>query len=215
MRSTRERIRRRSRRLTGYSLELQYEFWKAGKQMKQNKLPGQKHPLITPKHLRRRAVVYCRQKSVSQSTSSMASQRSLAKIARFYGWTDIVIIEDFGKAGLFTQRRNFKRMQEMIDADEVGAVFVSSLDRLSRDRLELEYFRFHVSIHHTLLYTDAGFIDLSGESDRIFSEFIRLRDKWFDDQDAKAAALSSQRSAHPQKRLRLVGGKDSGRGKKQ
>jgi Resolvase, N terminal domain len=186
--------------------------------MTQNKLPGQKHPLITPKHLRRRAVIYCRRKAVNQNPSSMASQRSLAKIARFYGWTDtlILVIEDFGKTGLFTVgRRGFQRLEEMIDADEVGAVFVSTLDRLSRDALELEFFRFRVSIHHTLLYTDAGFVDLSGESDRILSEFIRLSDQWFDDQDAKATAMSSQRSAHPQKLLRLVGGKDSGQGNKQ
>ena len=185
--------------------------------MKQNKL-SQKHPLITAKHLRRRAVVYCREKDANRNPSRMASQRNLAKIARFHGWTDalILVIEDFGKSGLFIRARpGFQRLQEMIHAGEVGAVFVSSVDRLSRDRLELEYFRFHVSIHHTLLYTDAGFVDLSGESDRIFSEFIRLRDQWFDEQDAKAAALSSQQSAHPQKRLRLVGGKDGGRGKKQ
>jgi DNA invertase Pin-like site-specific DNA recombinase len=190
--------------------------------MKQNKLPSQKNPTITPEHLRRRAVVYCRQNGVDQNAGIMAYQRSLAKIARSYGWTDTlieVIDEDCGKSGLSKiERRGFQRLEEMIDADQVAAVFVSGLDRLSRDLLQLKLFRLRAALHNTLLYAAGRFIDLAGASDRIVSEIVSVRDRWFANQKAIAgkrhADISRRRSACAKKLPRSVRGQNNGRGKK-
>src|SRR4051794_27426025 len=62
-------------------------------------------PLITPKHLRRLAVIYIRQSSetqVQQNTGSTEYQRSLAAVAQSYGWPDSqikVLDEDLGRSG--------------------------------------------------------------------------------------------------------------------
>src|SRR4051794_20729310 len=68
--------------------------------------------LITPKHLRRLAVIYIRQSSetqVRQNTGSTEYQRSLAAVAQSYGWPDsqiVVLDEDLGRSGSTTQGRN-------------------------------------------------------------------------------------------------------------
>ena len=189
--------------------------------MKQNKLPTQKNPTITPEHLRRRAVVYCRQNGGDQNAGSMAYQRSLAKIARSYGWTDPlieVIDEDCGNSGLSKiERRGFQRLEQMINADQVGAVFVAGLDRLSRDFLQLKVFRLRAALHNTLIYAAGRFIDLAGASDRIVSEIVSIRDRWFANQKAMAgkrhADISGPRSARVKKLPRSVRGQNNGRGK--
>ena|SRR5918999_223145 len=180
------------------------------------------HPLITPEHLRRRAVVYCRQAGADRNTSSMVYQRSLADVARSYGWTDTlieIIDEDCGKSGLSrVERHGLQRLEEMIETDQVGAVFVLRLDRLSRNLLELEVFRLRAALHKTLLYAEGRFIDPADERERILSELVSLRDRWFANQRAKArkrnAAISRRRSARAKKLPRSVRGQNSGRGKK-
>jgi DNA invertase Pin-like site-specific DNA recombinase len=140
------------------------------------------HPLITPEHLRRRAVVYCRQ----------AGERPahLADIARSCGWRSSqiqIIVEHLGRAGSSAETRpGWERLQELIDTDQVGVVFVTTVSRLSRQVLEIELFRLRAAVHKTLLYTDGRFMDPADERDRILSEFIRMRDRWFAEQRAKA-----------------------------
>src|SRR5262249_59369163 len=94
------------------------------------------HALITPEHLRRRAIVYYRQNGADRNTSSMLYQRSLADVARSYGWTDNlieIIDEDCGKSGLSTlERRGLPRLEETIQARQRGALFVTDGSRSSR-----------------------------------------------------------------------------------
>jgi DNA invertase Pin-like site-specific DNA recombinase len=193
--------------------------------MKKKELPNQTSPLITADHLRRLGVVYIRRGSemqVREHTGSAQFQRSLAAVARSYGWRDsqIKIIEDdLGKSGSSTEgRTGWQRLQQMIEADEVGAVFVATTSRLSRRVMEFELFRLRAALHNTLLYADGQFVDLAGASDRIVSEIVTMRDKFFAKQKAKAgkrhAAISRRRSARAKKLPRSVRGNSSDRGKK-
>ena len=140
------------------------------------------HPLITAEHLRRRVVVYCQR----------AGERPahLADIARSCGWRNSqlqMIVEAFAGSGSAAETRpGWQRLQELIDTDQIGAVFVTSVTLLSRPTLEFELFRLRAAVHKTLLYADGRFMDPADERDRIISEFVAIRDRWFAEQKAKA-----------------------------
>jgi DNA invertase Pin-like site-specific DNA recombinase len=184
------------------------------------------HALITPEHLRRRAVVYCRHAGEGPAypnTRGTADPGSLADIARSCGWPDSqieIIDEDLARSGSSAETRpGWHRLQELIGAGHLGAVFVATVSRLSRQVMEFELFRLRAALHNTLLYADGRFIDLAGASDRILSEIVSMRDKFFATQKAKAgkrhADISRRRSARAKKLPRSVRGQNSGRGKKQ
>ena len=73
--------------------------------MKSNELIKQTHPLITPDHLRRLAIVYVRQSTEEQvrdNTGSTEYQRGLVEVARALGWEESqiqIIDEDLGRSG--------------------------------------------------------------------------------------------------------------------
>ena len=73
--------------------------------MNSNKPSNPDHPLITPDHLRRLAVVYIRQSSEQQVRNNVGStelQRGLTAVVRSYGWPDSkieMIDEDLGITG--------------------------------------------------------------------------------------------------------------------
>ena len=130
------------------------------------KLENQIHPLITPDHLRRQAVIYCRHRTESQAlqnTGRTGYQRDLAAVARSFGWPEFqfqIIDEDIGKSGSSTeQRTGWQRLQNMIDANQVGAVFVTDISSLSRNVYDFEIFRLRAALHHTLLYSDGRLDD--------------------------------------------------------
>ena len=187
--------------------------------MNKNKLPDQPVPVITPEHLQRRAVVYCR---VGKNADSAAYPRSFVGIARSYGWQDSqieIIDEDLGKSASSAETRTgWQRLQQLIDAGQIGAIFFPTNSRLSRQAMEVQLFRLRAALHNTLLYTDGRFIDPAGECDRILSELVSIRDSWFAKQKAKAGkrddAMSRRRSGRARKLLRSVGGQNSGRRKK-
>src|SRR6266542_1062734 len=100
--------------------------------MKNSELEFKSHPLLTSDHVQRRAVVYIRQSSeeqVQKNTGSTDYQRGLAEVARSYGWPDWLIEtvdEDLGRSGSSSEgRTGWKRLQVMVAAKEVGAVFVT------------------------------------------------------------------------------------------
>jgi DNA invertase Pin-like site-specific DNA recombinase len=139
------------------------------------------HPLIKPDHLRRRAVVYIRQSTedqVRENVGSTAYQRSLTAVPRSYGWPDSlieIIDEDLGRSGSSSERRTgWQRLQTMIKADQVGAVFVVTISRLSRQVLDFELFRRLAAKHNTLLYADGRFADPNDSSDTMFSQITAM-----------------------------------------
>ena len=99
--------------------------------MKNTQLVTQTHPLITPDHLRRLAVIYIRQSTeeqVRENTGSTAFQRSLATVALSYGWPDSqiqIIDEDLGRIR-FVERTAHRLAAARTDdcSEQVGVVFV-------------------------------------------------------------------------------------------
>src|SRR5207253_3911459 len=113
-----------------------------------------------------------------ENTGSTDYQRSLAAVARSYGWPDCqiqIIDEDLGRSGSSSERRTgWKRMQTMIAAKQVGAVFVANISRLSRQVLDFEVFRMLAALHNTLLYTDGRLIDPADSNDTIVSQITAM-----------------------------------------
>ena len=185
------------------------------------KSTNETHALITPEHLRRRAVVYCRQAGKGRGdrkTGGTADPRSLFEIARSCGWPDSqveVINDDLASSGVSAETRpEWQRLQELIKAGQIGAVFVSTISRLSRHALEIELFRLRAALHNTLLYADGGFMNPADECDRILSKLVKMRDRFFAKQKAKAGtrdAISLRRSARAKTLPRSVRGRRSGR----
>ncbi len=149
--------------------------------MNNNESTNQTHPLITADHLRRSAIIYLRQsteRQVRDNTGSTDFQRGLAEVARSYGWQDAqieIIDEDLGRSGSSSERRTgWQRLQLMIAAKQVGAVFVANISRLSRQVLDFEVFRLLSAAHNTLLYTDGRLIDLANSNDTIVSQITAM-----------------------------------------
>ena len=96
-----------------------------------------------------------------ENTGSTEFQRGLNEVALSYGWPDSqidIIDDDLGKSGSTIEgRKGWERMQEMIEAGQVGAVFVANISRLSRQLLDFEVFRVRAALHNTLLYFDGRF----------------------------------------------------------
>jgi DNA invertase Pin-like site-specific DNA recombinase len=144
--------------------------------MQNSQLTRQTHRLITPDHLRRSAVIYIRQ-STEENTGSTDFQRSLATVAQSYGWADSqieTIEEDLGRSGSSTERTGWQRLQVMIAARQVGAVFVANISRLSRQVLDFEVFRIMAAAHNTLLYADGRLVDPADSNDTMLSQVTAM-----------------------------------------
>jgi DNA invertase Pin-like site-specific DNA recombinase len=115
---------------------------------------------------------------VRDNTGSTDFQRSLAEIARSYGWPDSqieIIDDDLGRSGSSAERRaGWQRLQKMIEANQVGAVFVATISRLSRQVLEFELFRIRAAIHNVLLYCDGRLGDPADSNDAIVSQITAM-----------------------------------------
>jgi DNA invertase Pin-like site-specific DNA recombinase len=140
-----------------------------------NKLTNKTDALIASDNLRRQAIVYCRQSTKRQARADY--QRSLVAVARSYAWPDsqIEIIEDLRRSGSSSERRpGWNRLQDMIDADQVGAVFVTTISRLSRQAYDLEVFRLRAALHNTLLFADGRFLDPTESNDTTLSQITAV-----------------------------------------
>ena len=140
--------------------------------MKTNQAATLTHPLITPEHLARKAIVYVRQSSLEQvekNTGSQAFQRSQAEMARAYGWTDDlieIIDDDLGKSGSSVDRRTgWHSMLEQVAANRVGIIFAANISRLGREYMALERLRGLAQFHGTLLCLENRMIDPANEDD--------------------------------------------------
>jgi DNA invertase Pin-like site-specific DNA recombinase len=149
--------------------------------MKNNQAIKQTHPLITPDHLRRLAIIYVRQSTEEQVRDNVGSteyQRGLVEVGRALGWEESqiqVIDEDLGKSGSSTERRKgLQRLQTLIVAKQVGIVIVATISRLSRQVLDFEIFRRMAAAHNTLLYTDGRLVDPADSHDTIVSQISAM-----------------------------------------
>src|SRR5215510_16194590 len=149
--------------------------------MNSNKSTNQSHSLITPDHLRRLAIVYIRQSSEEQVRDNVGStefQRGLVAVPRSYGWPDSkiqIIDEDLGITVSSSEARTgWRRLQIMMAAGEVGAVFCATISRLSRQLLDFELFRRIAQENNTIIYTEGRFIDPNDLNDILFSQITAM-----------------------------------------
>ena len=148
--------------------------------MQNNELTTLTHPLITRDHLRRFAVVYIRQSTeeqVRENTGSTDFQRNLTAKARLYGWPDCLIElidDDLGLSGSSPERSGWQRLQVIIGTKQVGAVFVSTISRLSRQLIDFEVFRLIAAENNTLIFTDDRFVDPRDSNDIVFSQMTAM-----------------------------------------
>ena len=120
--------------------------------MNTNNLETVNRPVITPDHLRRKAVIYVRQMTLEMSKEDIG--RKQFELAQQYGWPAHlieVIDEDQAKSGSDPHRTGWLRLLNQIRADRVGAVFAADLSRLTRLMTQYEQLRSLASHHGTLL----------------------------------------------------------------
>jgi DNA invertase Pin-like site-specific DNA recombinase len=149
--------------------------------MNSNEPTNQNHPLITPDHLQRLAVVYIRQSSEQQVRDNVGStelQRGLTAVASSHGWPDSkiqTIDEDLGITGSSSEARTgWRRLQIMMAAGEVGAVFCATISRLSRQLHDFELFRRIAQENNTIIYTEGRFVDPNDSNDILFSQITAM-----------------------------------------
>ena len=93
---------------------------------------------ITTAHMRRQAVVYVRQSSVTQMVQNLESQRrqyALVDHAKGLGFGSVEVVdEDLGRSGSgLVERPGFQRLVAMVCAGKVGAVLCIEASRLARN----------------------------------------------------------------------------------
>ena len=96
--------------------------------------------LVTPGHLRRRAVIYIRQSSPHQvltNRESLRLQYALRQRARELGWrdADIEVIDcDLGRSGAAAEHRvGFKDLVARVTLGEIGLILSVDVTRLTRN----------------------------------------------------------------------------------
>jgi DNA invertase Pin-like site-specific DNA recombinase len=138
-------------------------------------------PKITVSNLTRLAVIYVRQSSARQvieNTASAAFQRSLADLARHYGWPDSLIVvddRDQGRSGTSTiGREGFKWLRQQIFEEQVGAIICWDASRIARDSAALAQLIKLCAATNTLIIDEKGIYDPNNDNDRIFLGLINV-----------------------------------------
>jgi DNA invertase Pin-like site-specific DNA recombinase len=141
------------------------------------KTDGKNTREITPTHLKREAWVYCRQSTETQKRENEGSalvQRNQVEIASAFGWPHKlikVIDQDLGKSGSATELRyGWKEMLEAVARNQIGAIFVVDLSRLSRQMLDFEKLRILASYHGVLFVVDGRIVDPKDPNDVVMSQ---------------------------------------------
>ena len=127
---------------------------------KNNELETLTHPLITPEHLRRKAIVYVRKSSLDHTGTD--NQPEQVQLARQYGWPEPlieVIDEDLGKRGSSMDRTGWQRLLDQVREGGVGAVFATNVSRFARELFEIEKLRMLAADHAALLCVDNRVVD--------------------------------------------------------
>jgi len=62
----------------------------------------------------------------------------------------------------------------MVEADQVGCVFVVTVSRLGRQVRDVELFRMRAALHRTLLYSDDRLSDPGNSDDAIFPQLMAM-----------------------------------------
>ncbi|MCP5374832.1 MAG: recombinase family protein [Rickettsiaceae bacterium] len=127
---------------------------------------------ITTEHLKRRAIVYIRQSSLTQVLENLESkqrQYNLANKAKEYGFSQVEVIdEDLGRSGAGTvERPGFSRMLMLVCEGGVGAIFCIEASRLARNGRDWHHLIDLCSLVKTLIIDPEGVYDPLIGNDRL------------------------------------------------
>jgi DNA invertase Pin-like site-specific DNA recombinase len=127
---------------------------------------------ITPDHLRRGAVVYVRQSSMSQVTGNLESQRrqyDLAGSAKTAGFGSITVIdEDLGRSGSgMVARPGFERLVALVCSGDIGAVYCIEASRLARNGRDWHHLIDLCALTSALVIDPDGIYDTRVVNDRL------------------------------------------------
>ena len=133
----------------------------------------QRHPKITPEHLRLKAIVYLRQSSPKQVDQNLESQRlqyAMAERAKQLGFTQIETIDcDLGKSASLgaADRLGFDYIISSVAQGEVGMVLGREVSRLSRNNKDWCHLLEVCQIFHTLIADEDHVYDLDLIDDQL------------------------------------------------
>lgn len=127
---------------------------------------------ITPDHLRRAAVVYVRQSTMTQVTGNLESQRrqyDLAGAAATTGFASVTVIDDdLGRSGSGSMERpGFERLVAQVCSGDVGAVYCIEASRLARNGRDWHHLIDLCALAGTLVIDPDGAYDPRLVNDRL------------------------------------------------
>jgi len=127
---------------------------------------------ITPDHLRRAAVVYVRQSTMTQVTGNLESQRrqyDLAGAAATAGFASVTVIDDdLGRSGSGSMERpGFERLVAQVCSGDVGAVYCIEASRLARNGRDWHHLIGLCALAGTLVIDPDGAYDPRLVNDRL------------------------------------------------
>jgi len=127
---------------------------------------------ITADHLKRIAIVYIRQSSLTQVVENLESQRrqyALAKKADLLGFKTVQVIdEDLGRSGSgLVERPGFEKLVSAVCTGDVGAVLSIEASRLSRNGKDWHHLIDLCGLVNTLIIDHDGVYDPSVINDRL------------------------------------------------
>jgi DNA invertase Pin-like site-specific DNA recombinase len=127
---------------------------------------------IRDEHLRRGAIVYIRQSTVTQLTENRESQRrqyGLAERARELGFQRVTVIDDdLGRSGSgLVERPGFQRLVAAVCSGDVGAVLSIEASRLARNGRDWHHLIDLCSLVDTLVVDGDGVYDPHLSNDRL------------------------------------------------
>ncbi|MGR9286152.1 recombinase family protein [Rhizobium johnstonii] len=127
---------------------------------------------ITPDHLRRAAVVYVRQSTMTQVTGNLESQRrqyDLAGAAATTGFASVIVIDDdLGRSGSGSMERpGFERLVAQVCSGDVGAVYCIEASRLARNGRDWHHLIDLCALAGTLVIDPDGAYDPRLVNDRL------------------------------------------------
>ncbi len=155
---------------------------------------------LKAEHVRRRAVVYIRQSTMSQvleHTESQRRQYELAPMAQRLGFTEVEVLdEDLGRSGSGLQKRpGFERLVASVCSGTVGAIFCIEASRLARNGRDWHHLIDLCALVGTVIVDPDGIYDPRLTNDRLLLglkgsmseyELSLLRQRGLESRDSKA-----------------------------
>lgn len=114
-----------------------------------------------------------------ESNSIQNQKQLLTKVAKEYGYTNILIFTDDGITGTTMNRPGFQAMIQEIERGKVQAVFVKDLSRLGRNYREVGYYTEEYFPEHDVRFVSVsdGIDTEQGEDD--LAPFRNIMNEWY------------------------------------